>query len=223
MKTPTIVFLHGFLGEPEDWLPVIAHLPCEYQCEALDLNAPDPLVHAKILLEKQLSSFFLVGYSMGGRIAWQLASMFSFALEGMILLGAHPGLDSEEERKERLKSDQYWIDLLQTGDMSDFLQKWYSQPLFATVRKKEELIAKRMKRDPVILADMMRTMSLGRQPKLSPFSPTLFLYGIEDVKYGKMYSNQEFVEAIPDAGHAAHIENPEAVASAIKRFVEENS
>lgn len=223
MPSAQIIFLHGFLGGPEDWTPIIAQLPCEVRCDTLDLNASDPLVHAKTNLEKQTEPFFLVGYSMGGRIAWRISPYFYPLLRGLILVGAHPGLATKEEKKMRWESDQQWIALLEKGDMAAFLQRWYAQPLFETMRKKDELISKRNQRDPRILIDMMKSMCLAHQPKLEVFSPTLFLHGAEDLKYANIYSEMPCVEAIADAGHAAHSDNPRAVSDAIRRFVEKHS
>lgn len=224
----SLIFLHGFLGGPEDWLPVIAHLPCHFHCEAVDLNAPDPQQHAKSFLEeKKGAPFFLVGYSMGGRLAWQLAPYFSASLSGLILLGAHPGLGCAAEKKARGESDQAWIDLLKKGDMSIFLKRWYAQPLFDSLRKNavlfSRLLEQRMKRDPHLLAEILRSTSLARQPQQSIYSPSLFLHGAQDLKYANIYSDLAHIEAIPEAGHAAHVENPRAVADAIQRFIESRS
>ena len=213
-----LVFLHGFLGEPDDWREVIDSLPKNWHCLALDLNVGDPLLEAKTQLAGQ-TDFYLIGYSMGGRIAWQNATHL-FSLKGLVLLGAHPGLNSKEEKNERETSDRKWIALLEQGDMENFLRLWYSQPLFASLRNKDAVIAKRMRRDPHALAKMMRRMSLAYQQRLTVTIPTLFLHGAEDLKYAELYSDQLQVEAIPEAGHAAHLENPHAVANAIRRFVE---
>ena len=175
-----------------------------------------------VLHARKDKSFYLVGYSMGGRLAWQLAPFLYPGVRGLILLGAHPGLESKEEKMARWESDREWIALLEKGDMKAFLSKWYAQPLFSGFRKKEEVIEKRLKRNPTHLAAMMRTMSLALQPRLKIFSPTLFMHGKEDLKYGDIYSEMACVEAIPEAGHAAHLENPRAVADAIRRFVEKH-
>ena len=142
----TIVLFHGFLGGPEDWLPVIAHLPCNFNCHAIDLNTAEPLEQAReqtkhFLDKKKGTPCFLMGYSMGGRLAWQLASYFYSSIKGLILLGAHPGLANEEDKKARRESDRMWIDLLQKGDITLFLNEWYAQPLFDTLRKNEFLFS----------------------------------------------------------------------------------
>jgi len=199
---------------------VVAHLPCEWQCEALDLNVVDPFVYAKEHLENLEGPFFLMGYSMGGRIAWRLAPYLYRSLQGLIILGAHPGLATKEEKNERWESDKQWIDLLEKGDMEVFLRAWLAQPIFASMRNKEDVIAKRMKRDPQTLASIMRRTSLALQPRLENFSPSLFLHGEEDLKYANIYSEMPCVESIVKAGHAAHLDNPRAVADAIRRFVE---
>ncbi len=132
-------------------------------------------------------------------------------------------LGTKEEKKSRWEADQKWIALLEKDGIAAFLQTWYAQPLFETMRKKDELISKRSQRDPRILIDMMKSMCLAHQPKLEVFSPTLFLHGAEDLKYANIYSEMPCVEAVADAGHAAHSDNPRAVSDAIRRFVEQHS
>ncbi len=222
-----LFFLHGFLGGPEDWQPVIEHLPRHFICKTLDLNVENPLQHARRILRSEASSpFFLIGYSMGGRIAWRLSSAFS-NLAGLVVLGAHPGLKTEEEKMARSTIDEEWIALLEKGDMMHFLTRWYAQPLFASLHEHptllQSLIAQRSKKDPRLLASMLRSSSLSLQPLLSLVCPTLFLYGEKDRKYADLYRPLPVVQAIRESGHAAHLENPLGVAYAITHFIEGES
>ncbi len=78
MGTP-IVFLHGFLGDGRNWLPVMEHLP-NYRCIALDLlgfgESAKPELRYNIWHQVEfvehyiaalgLEHFYLVGHSYGG-------------------------------------------------------------------------------------------------------------------------------------------------------------
>ncbi|WP_404789566.1 alpha/beta fold hydrolase [Altericista sp. CCNU0014] len=78
MGTP-IVFLHGFLGDASNWLPIMDRLP-EYRCIALDLlgfgESAKPELRYDIwhqvefvqqfIAALELENFWLVGHSYGG-------------------------------------------------------------------------------------------------------------------------------------------------------------
>ena len=72
------VFLHGFLGNHNDWKPIADKLP--FHAIALDLpghgNSPFTEDFCAALLQTlaDLPPFHLIGYSMGGRLAAQFAA-----------------------------------------------------------------------------------------------------------------------------------------------------
>ena len=121
------LFLHGFLGQKEDWDPLFSHLK-HLDCHAIDLpgHGTSPMTEDIALTIKQAFSEAktLIGYSAGGRIALELKERFPNDYGQVIVLSSHPGLTSEEERKERLAWDQKWIDLLKTEPIENFLDKW---------------------------------------------------------------------------------------------------
>ena len=170
-----LFFLHGFLGGPEDWQPVIEHLPPHFVCTTLDLNAKDPLQQARKRVEKETSPFFLIGYSMGGRIAWQLASQFS-SLSGLVVLGAHPGLKSEEERQARKKVDEEWATLLEKGDMDEFLTRWYANPSASCSHASFPAKVRRSQRDPPTSARCSARAGLSTTKATSCCPHTLFAW-----------------------------------------------
>jgi pimeloyl-ACP methyl ester carboxylesterase len=87
-KKKTIVFLHYFGGSAESWDWVTRILSVNYNC--LSINLPgfgdekplqEPSIMGlsefvvKCLEEKDISNYVLVGHSMGGKIAMQVAAM----------------------------------------------------------------------------------------------------------------------------------------------------
>lgn len=196
---PRLVFLHGFLGDPQDWEGVIQHLP-EHDCLALSYPFQIP------------PDAIIIGYSMGGRIALRLP-------HPKILLSTHPGLRSAEEKAERLAIDDLWIDRLQQEPLDKFLDAWYAQPLFDSLRMHSEfskILARRRQQDPLVLARMLAQESLAHQQYRIP-SDAVFLHGQLDVKYAQLYQDLKIPsQQISNAGHAAHLENPQGCAEVIR-------
>lgn len=194
-----IVFLHGFLGKSEDWLPVCSYLPCK--CIGYDLpghgDSPfDP--------EFTLPISHLVGYSLGGRIALRHPALTH------TLLSIHPGLKTDEEKQARLKSDQNWADLLLQLPIDEFLNRWYDQSIFKPY--KPDLKARRIQ-NVEGLAKALMHYSLAKQDR---FEIDGVLVGERDAKFRALYENPV---VIPDAGHMIHLENPKAVAEIIRKRV----
>lgn len=196
-----LVFLHGFLGNPQDWDGVIQHLP-EYSCQALSYPFQIP------------SGSILIGYSMGGRIALRSS-------QPKILLSTHPGLNTSEEKAERWRQDQVWLKKLQQEPLESFLKAWYAQPLFDSLRNHPtfpEILSRRLKQDPKVLAQMLTQESLAHQEFKRP--EAIFLHGEFDQKYAQLYKNLNIPSlGIPRAGHAAHLENPQGCAEAIRQGI----
>src|ERR687894_1108620 len=146
--SPTILFLHGFMGSSADWRGAIAALGDRYFCIAVDLPGhgaslgmpPDTYTIEGaaravigILDELERVRTVIAGYSMGGRLALYLALRYPERCAGLLLESASPGIEDEEERTARRETDEEWARCLESGDFEAFLQDWYAQPLFASL------------------------------------------------------------------------------------------
>jgi 2-succinyl-6-hydroxy-2,4-cyclohexadiene-1-carboxylate synthase len=165
---------------------------------------------------------FLIGYSLGGRIALYLSQKTDLSLKGTIILSSHIGLSCPMQKEARLEEDLLWSKKLRTLSPEVFLQDWYKQKTFASLQKKphllQKLLTERHFSNPLELACMLEEMSLAKQPLLNTFfSPTYFLYGEKDIKIKDLYSALPCPKIeIPKAGHIVHLENPKACIKAIK-------
>jgi len=177
------------------------------------------------------SEFDLVGYSMGGRVALTLACSQPSRVRSLSLIGASAGLASEGERLSRRQADGALADRLESDGLHDFVDDWLRGPLFATQnRRGTEHMAKardqRLANDPHGLAMSLRGGGTGAMEPLHDRLvdcdvPTLVIAGADDPKFSAIA--ESLAEAMPNAevasiahaGHAAHIEKPEAVANAI--------
>ena len=178
----------------------------------------------------------VVGYSMGGRIALALAIRHTDVVASLTLIGASPGLSNPIERSARRRSDDELAnDLLEKG-LEWFVDHWMSSPLFSSQERlgRDALIAARAERlgnDPVGLAGSLRGAGTGAQSSLwhllpSLNTPTLLLAGAEDPKFRapalRMGAGipRSTMEVVPEAGHAAHLENPEHVVATVREFLD---
>ena len=222
-STCDLVFLHGFLGTPIEWLALLDRLPAAWRrrCHCLTLPGhgleapaamPWPLL-ADLLdaeLERRgIHSAILYGYSLGGRLALHYATSAQALhadgrskLAGLVLESANPGLTSPEARRERMHSDALWVQRLRQEPLRQVLVDWYQQSVFSdlTPARRAELITLRSQHDPRRLAHMLAASSLARQPDLRPWLqctslPVLYLYGAADQKFANLAA--ELLAACP--------------------------
>ena len=170
-----------------------------------------------------------VGYSMGGRIALHRALAEPDRWPALLLVGVSAGVDDPAERRAADEGLAAWIE---SQPIEKVVEHWEANPVFAT--QSTDLVAAqragRLSHDPADLARLLRDFGQGvmspvwrRLPKLD--LPILLLAGALDEKYvsagermAALLPRGKFA-AIPGAGHAPQLEDPDAVASAIDSFV----
>ncbi len=246
---PPIVFLHGFLGSSQEFAAIATALEKAYYCLRIDLPGHGQthcsndweedwgmehtaVAIAQLLTRHHLSQCTLVGYSLGGRLALHLALNFPDRFPKVVIESASPGLKTESERQSRLQKDIDLADQIET-DFPRFLEAWYTQPLFAALKRHPnfaEIPHQRSQNSPVQLATALRHLSISRQPsqweKLAHHpNPLLLIVGDGDRKFVEI--NQAIAEQtplaqlaiIPHSGHVVHIEQPAAYLACITAFL----
>lgn len=246
---PTLLFLHGFLGKGSDWAGVAGRLSNEFYCVAPDLpghgqtqvRGGDDLftmestAHGLHELVQQLgtSLYGVIGYSMGGRLALYYAATFPHSVRRLVLESASPGLRTEEEQKARRQHDEALAQRLENTPFDEFLDGWYNQPLFASLRAYpdfDRIIAQRRINTPAGLARSLRQMGTGSQTSMwealaSLPVPTVLLAGKRDEKFVRI--GREMTEVLPSAplcviagaGHTLHVENEEVYTDVVRTFL----
>lgn len=229
-----LAFIHGFLGQKEDWNEVISHLPGDLEIKTINLPGhantkmtSDLLFSVKEMIGK---AKFLIGYSAGGRMALQLKHYFPQDFQKLILISTHPGLEDRDQRLQRWQQDLLWIKKLETDSFADFLREWYAQPIFETLHKNPKLLtnllARRKTQNPHSLADFLTIFSLGKTSPTSIPKNTVFICGDQDLKYVSLYHTlPPYIKVynVRDTGHAVHLENPCRCAEIIKGVIYDNN
>lgn len=237
-----IWFLHGNLGTPQDGEPLATALTAAgYKIQLPSLwnlleNGGESLETAgerlAELILKNDPEPILCGYSLGARIALHALPHLIPHCRALILIGAHPGLNDEQERNRRRKHDAQLARRLRESSWEDFLRDWNSQPVFqhskniphaAPPAKTIELMARAFeswslgtqKNQSSTLAEIIRQYAL----------PTLLISGEKDKKFRAIVSTlaTELPGAlqaiVPCAGHRVPEDMPDALAKILCAFL----
>lgn len=176
-----------------------------------------------------------VGYSMGARIAVAFAVAHAERVPALVLEGVNPGLECAAERAARVAHDEALADAIVRNGIEPFVDFWMAQPLFASQRRlgAEGLAKARRARGthrPEGLANSLRGMGTGAQPPLWTHlsalpMPVLLVVGEEDVKFRDLAAamlprlRRGELAIVPEAGHAAHLENSLAFNARVLAFL----
>lgn len=246
-RGPTLLFLHGFMGDSHDFDGILPHLWDNFRCLLVDLpghgqtqvigeddfygmeKTAIALIH--LLEQIQRSRVALIGYSMGGRLAFYLALHFPDYFSQVILESASPGLKTAIARQQRREQDAQWIQKLHNEDFSQVLTQWYQQPLFASLHHQADfpgLFARRLSNSPQNLAKSLQYLGTGQQPSLwekldQNRVSMLLLVGEQDYKFVAinremaLASPQSQLEIFPHCGHNLHLEKSTIFAHCLAR------
>ncbi|VDZ77817.1 2-succinyl-6-hydroxy-24-cyclohexadiene-1-carboxy late synthase [Salmonella bongori] len=179
------------------------------------------------LLSYNILKFWLVGYSLGGRVAMMAACQGIPGLCGLVVEGGHPGLQNEQARAERRQADGHWAARFRCEPLREVFHDWYKQPVFASLTAQERLAltALRSQNNGETLAAMLEATSLAVQPDLREALnaltfPFYYLCGERDSKFRALA--QEIAATghiIRNAGHNAHRENPAGVVDSLAQIL----
>jgi len=153
-------------------------------------------------------------------------------MHGLVLIGGTPGIEDERERADRRESDRLLAERIVESGVEVFLEWWLRQPLFAGLTPTVDDLAERRLNTVEGLTSSLRRCGVGEQTplwdRLSNIDvPVLVMAGSRDTKFDAIGrrmaeaigTNARF-ESVPNAGHAAHLERPDAVASILREWLD---
>ena len=238
---PKVVLVHGFTQTRRSWQPLLPRLARGRHVLAVDAPAHGrsaarrtDLVEGAALLGETGGRAAYVGYSMGGRLALHLAVQRPDLVERVVLVGATGGLDTEEERAARRAADEALARDLERDGLDVFLERWLANPLFATLPLDAAAVEDRKENTVEGLADSLRRTGTGTQRPLwdelaALRMPALLVAGERDEKFTALaerlatgWGGSARVVRIEGAGHACHLERPDAFLDAVEPFLDED-
>ncbi len=139
---PDLVLLHGFLGSGQQFTHLFPELSKVVNPVTMDIipSHPEARLDAPSLVEglqktitrisanKQAPPWVL-GYSMGGRLALSWAVRYAECAAGLILESTTAGIADPEQQALRREADAGRAQRIH-HDFSDFLDEWEQNPLF---------------------------------------------------------------------------------------------
>jgi len=212
--------VHGFTQTDTSWAPVREHLAAPATEPAVEPRTG--FVAAAHALDRGPATY--VGYSQGGRLCLQLALDRPEVVPRLVLVSASPGIADATERAARVEADERLAREIERDGVDAFLERWLSQPLFATLPRDRSRIDERRAHNTVAsLTTQLRVLGQGAQPsnwdRLGELRmPVLVVVGALDTKYVDIAHRMAeqidnvHVEVLDGAGHACHLERPEHVA-----------
>lgn len=237
---PWLVFLHGLLGSADDWQPLLPALegwPCLFvdlpgHGRSASLTAAGFADVSQLLTdtlhENNVTAYWLIGYSLGGRISLYHACQGDRSgLQGLLVEGAHPGLTCQAERAQRRHHDQQWAARFLQVPWKQALESWYRQPVFSSLTdaQRQQMIVLRENNNPHTVSAMLAATSLSVQPDLRAqllrlSLPVVWLCGSQDAKFIHLAQQSGFgLRTVANAGHNAHRDNPAEFARQALAFI----
>lgn len=242
---PPLVLLHGLLGSSRNWQTTGRDLAASFHVLALDLrnhgsspHAPEMNYAAMVddvlgwLDTNNLPRVTLLGHSMGGKVAMQLACRHPERVERLIVVDIAPkNYAWPEHRQEfaamnelnlaalttRTEAEQLWAGRVPNLGMRKFLATNLERTAEGAWRWMIDL--------PAITAALpaLELDSLGAADRFA--GPTLFIVGARsryvaaaDHTAIRMHFPAARIEVIPEAGHNPHMETREAFVGLVNSF-----
>ncbi|PXF41610.1 o-succinylbenzoate synthase [Gracilariopsis chorda] len=259
---------HGWMGHREDlrflaepfadlgYTIIVPDLP--YHGDSMNAKVSSCFDAAKLLSDslpgllgeyrQSLYRVLIVGYSMGGRIAFELAvaaekgDITSLQVDALVLISSAGPPSSENERgncrqTSQLRSQKLLDKCFTSSEYEEWLRcSWYSAALWGKIREKpffDQLVHDRVRsfneqsRYGWARAAVHMCRSTMTCPPEPIESPVLYFFGTEDRKYQQMASELQQhcleLQCVPveGAGHNIHLEFSHALISQIKGFVKD--
>jgi 2-succinyl-6-hydroxy-2,4-cyclohexadiene-1-carboxylate synthase len=235
-----VVLIHGFTQSALAWEAVRPALVERRTVIALDAPghgrsasvAADLPAGADLMVEAAGGPAAWLGYSMGGRFALHVALRHPEAVQRLIVVSATGGIDDPEIRAARREADEALAVRAQAEGLEAFVNWWLTRPLFQTLPPGSAALESRLGGTAAGLASSLRLAGTGsQQPLWSQLRqldmPVLVVAGAGDDRYvaegrrlvHSIGSNAAYAE-IAGAGHACHLERPDAFLDIIGPFLD---
>jgi len=236
----TVVFAHGFTQTASSWMPVAQRMVdrnSALRCMLVDLpghgRAHDVIAdvaHTATLLVNTGGSAHYVGYSLGARDVLHAMVEHPDMVKSAVSLSGTAGIEDRTERHQRRESDEQLAEHILHIGVEAFVDEWLAQPLFTDLPRTQAQVPERLSNTPTGLASSLRLCGQGATtPMWDAIArcriPVLAMAGSRDTKFVALarriatLSTHGRLAIIAEAGHSAHLEQPEVVAREIGYWI----
>lgn len=235
---PTIVLVHGFTQTGRCWGPEAEDLTRDH--EVVRVDAPGHGGSASVLaglrtggrlIADQGGRATYLGYSMGARFCLHLALTNPELVAGLVMIGGTAGIEDRDERAARRAQDLATSDRIAEEGLPAFLDSWLEQPLFAGLPPERAFREERLTNTVEGLRSSLEHAGTGVQDpawhKLARLEmPVLVVAGALDERFAAVaermaaaIGGNATLALVPDAGHAAHLEQPDAFLQVLRPWL----
>lgn len=245
MEKIKVYFIHGFLGAPMDWEPVVEGLKNikNLDCELINLfEAPwTPEVgllewgkmFCRHVQKDQSGKAIVVGYSLGARLCMAALTVQPDLFKKVVLVSGNPGFNdsyidlnpNSEDRQARWIQDSVWADKFLKLPWDEVVNSWNAQAVFRGGKREPVRSEKDYDRDMIALA--LTQWSLSQQPNMRSeieknADKILWVVGEHDDRYRKIgmelktqYNTLKVLIA-SDASHRVIFDNPKYITELVE-------
>lgn len=175
----------------------------------------------------------IVGYSLGGRLALGILARYPARFRHAVIVSAHPGLQTDDERAARREADARYVRVLREEGLTTFVDKWQALALWASQGDLPHSVRlaqreQRLRHTAAGLAASLIQHGLGEMPDLRPQLAHVqgrveILAGERDTKFAEL--GRELGQLIPGArvavaagaGHNLLLERPALCSELLQR------
>ena len=224
-----VVFIPGLLLTKDLYSAQIADLPSGQSYHVADTTGTDSFeVMAARIAEQTDMDMVVVGLSMGGYVALEVARLYPGRVKGIALLSTNSMPETEERRKQRKEL----INLSKIGKFKGVTPRLLPRLLSEPAQKDEVLTSRVMQmaadigQENFISQQMAIMERIDQRPNLAHITvPSLVLCGDADL-LTPPFQSEETASLLPDVelkilkgiGHLSAMEAPEDVNEALQRL-----
>lgn len=247
-----LVLLHGFMGSGDSFKHLIPSLTDFCNPITIDLlghgKTEGSEMHyrfssneqvadiCKLIGEQFPTPLYVLGYSMGGRLALQSCLKRPDLFLGLILESTTFGLENLQERQARQALDAQRADSIM-GNFESFLKEWNNMPLFKagnlSEKQKNTLTHIQRNQNPVWIGNTLLGFGTGTMPFLGNYLdqlslPVKLIAGSLDTKFVNIMNSMLkkidncSLSIIKNAAHRVHFDQQEIYISLLSEFIKKN-
>lgn len=234
---PRLVAVHGFTQDRRCWGRAAGDLSRDHEVVALDCPGHGEAAEVRqglwpgaAAIGEAGGSACYLGYSMGARLCLHLALSRPGIVTSLVLVSGTAGIPSADDRSNRRARDDALASRIERIGTPRFVEEWLAGPMFADLPEEARFTEERSDASGEGLAWSLRMMGTGVQAPLwrrlgELRMPVLLVAGSRDRAYAatahemsEAWGGHATVRILAGAGHAAHLEQPEAFCEAVRSW-----